>query len=157
MLDSLIWLAFTVPAANADVVDTTYWNCFGGPPTQDVATVSVHWWPISGGASYVIASKDVRGKEGQADSIGVEDRPGHYWSTATDTAGNVSCPSNWVTRLPGDMTAVEESAADPVVKTLFFDVHGRRLRGPPKASGIYFWRKYHKSGAVKQGRTVVLK
>lgn len=164
----LATLLFTVPATNqlrylapdpfnADSL-TLHVECAGGDSTRDLDSVRVYRWSISGGLAVHAASVYVRGLEGRPDSVQVDAGPGaHFFVVAVDTAGNVSCASDVVYIGPVTGVDAQPDAADPVVRIQFFTVTGQLARHGPQASGVYFVKETHRSGAVSRRRVVLLK
>lgn len=153
-------LIYTIPDHNAVVVDTTLFDCAGGPPTRDIDSLFVVGIPSTGGGERRVFAKSVRGREGQSDSCSLTLagwRGGHFFVLVADTARNVSCASNRVWY--GSTTGVGGDPPGLVldhVAEVYFDVQGRRV-DHPKASGIYFRRRYLNGRVLDTRRVVILK
>lgn len=156
-------MLLTLPSQNSTVwVDpegNVGYQCEpSGEPLTDLESLRVYVWPVSGGQARVQRTYYVRGLEGQEFPIDVEPGPGiHVWVTVLDRSHNESCASN-VVYVPGTVTAAEGGATPPrIVKAELFDVHGRRLRGPPKASGVYYERLRYSDGRMVRRKIVLIR
>ena len=81
--------------------------------------------------------------------------PSRFFVSVTNPVGE-SCASN-IVYIQGSVTGIPiGEPPDAVVSRRLFDVRGRLLRGPPRASGIYFERSVWRSGKIKVHRRVIL-
>jgi len=153
-----VTLHFTLPTTNALVIDSTVFDCEGGPPLNDLWTARLYGWPAYGGLVRRLLEHSVAGMEGADDSFTVDASWGwHFYVTTADMGGHESCASNYIFACsPCQITGVDSVATwDPVVRTQLYDVQGRLIHGPPRASGIYYPVDILKSGRRVIGRKVV--
>lgn len=102
-------------------------------PETQLATLRVWWWERWTPSPRILREKDVRGREGQRDSLQLPDWPvASVFVTTLDSAGNESCPSN-MTTVNG--TVAVDPADLPEIR--WYDVQGRRVRCP-STPGVYF-------------------
>jgi hypothetical protein len=120
-------------------------QCIGPVETADIQELRVYR-TVEGGNPRLVLTKDVRGREGQADTVYVDAEPGaSFHATVTDTAGNESCPS---APLAVDRVVLDDSeVVDYVVEIRRFDAHGRRVGATP-ASGVYWEMRRYLSGRI---------
>jgi hypothetical protein len=154
---ALGWLLFTVPSFSAYSDDTTA-TCDAWLPTQDLAQVKLYGYPITGGGYRLVDSVDVRGEEGQTDSIPVP-WEGHFYVIASDTAGNRSCASNEA--YVGPITGVTPGDGWPnpprMLSMRWYDIQGRRFDWPPRTNCIYWQVSDWSDGTRKVRKLVHLK
>lgn len=176
MLDTLfIILLFTVPSYDANTVwippwerdtfeDSVQVTCdISTVTTNDIDSVYVYAIPNIGnwGTFRKVREFDVKGKEGQADSVSMV-FPGwsaaHFYVTFIDTSGNESCASDVVFKSnPMVPTGVEPITVGSVVENSWFDVRGRKLKSKPSASGIYWQVTKINNKIIKVRKVVILK
>jgi len=149
------------PSERATPADSLAPLCAGQQPLgAPLDSVIVYGYPLTGGGFRRIAAKSVQGKEGVLDSI-VLSLPDPVWSqggrfhiTTKTTVSKESCPSNFVTKLPGQVTAVEVSVPSRVIVEEWFDIQGRRLKGP-SGTGIR-WVRWSVGGRFIGSQRVVV-
>jgi len=144
---------WTEPSADGDSVHV---ECDGGPAIHSLQSTELWWYPVTGGGYRKLLTQDARGKEGLADAITFDQGPGgHAYLIEVNNAGR-SCASNEV-YVPGfTTTGIDGTEVEQVVYTRCFDVHGK-LVDKPRASGVYFWKSYWKSGRTTVKREVYIK
>lgn len=151
---AVAWLYFAVPSFSSYSDDSTA-LCDAYQPTQDLATMYLYGYPITGGGYRLVDSLDVRGREGQLDSMPVP-WDGHFYAIASDTAGNRSCASNEA--YIGLTTAVEPGDGWPnpprLLSMRWYDIQGRPTGWPPPSSGVY-WQVFDWSNGIRKVRRLV--
>lgn len=161
---ALATITFTLPSTGQRVwtnpsqgEDSLMVECSGGAAIHELRTVRRYWNPVGGGGWRLAEEKDVRGKEGQTDSLTFDPgQGGHLYLTATNTVGE-SCASSQVYVSGSITTGVPDSGAgDPITSSRHFDVQGRLVLEIEK-SGIYFRRDVRASGLVTTKKVLVLK
>jgi hypothetical protein len=155
---ALGWLYFTVPAMNAYTEGDSVYICTNGDSTRDVSMVYLHGYPITGGGYRIVDSLDVRGHEGEMDSIPYP-WEGHYYLTTSDNTGEATCESNEV--YVGPITGVSEGDGWPGAPRLlsmrYYDISGREIDWPPRTSCIYWQVSDWSDGTRKVRKLVHLK
>lgn len=140
MLALLVTVWFTLPS-NQDIghnctgllITCNEVNCDTVTVAEtDLATVRLYWWDRWASSPYLFREKSVVGMEGQRDSLELPDGIlATVYVTTTDSAGNESCPSNYIT-----ISGVVGVGSHPV-KPRYYDIAGRRVEKPDKP-GIYW-------------------
>jgi hypothetical protein len=178
-------LSVTVPSYQQNVVleedpDTgetvPVWQCYTpGDTLRGTLMGILYGQPVAGGGWRAVDSLNCRGLRGQRVVLWAP-WPGNFYVLWRGDAG-LSCATNQVTVLPGEVTSVAVDAAlDPVEgDVLLFDVAGRRvgaydaafwgeirrrrglIRKARLASGLYFARARTRSGAEVSGRVMVVR
>lgn len=133
-------------------------ECSGGPAIQSLRAAYLWGMPLSGGPWRIVDSLQVSGMEGQADSFPAP-WAGHFYVTTRNGAG-LSCASN-PAYIPDSTvtTGVGEGnggQSDPMVRSRLFDVRGRVVTGNP-AAGVYFEKRWYRSGRTTTRKVAVLK
>ena len=147
---TLVPLILTLPTRNAGMKPL---QCEGSKKTFDLREVRVYR-QIGSGPFVLHATKDVRGKEGEADTVWVDPGDGaSFYATVADTAGNESCPSSTRHIDPG--TRISAGATDPVLEVRYYDVHGRRV-SDRHARGVYWEARHYLSGRLETKKVVLL-
>ena len=107
------------------------------------------------GSPRLIYTDNSPGAPGSFDTLSVDDGF-RYYLLAIRAGGMPSCASE-IVLVPPTQTGVEtEATPDRVMSRRLFDVQGRLVL-KPAASGVYFQRKWWRSGRVETKRIVVLK
>ena len=128
-------------------------ECVGGPALQELRTARLDFQPVTGGG-FSLSQEHVATTPGAVDSF-MAYESGHYYVSVPNPVGE-SCASN-IVYIQGSVTGIPiGDPPDAVVSRRLFDVRGRLLRGPPRASGIYFERSVWRSGKIKVHRRVIL-
>ncbi len=117
-------------------------TCDPGFPLTDLDSIRFYAIPATGGPWRRVYAKGVRGREGQSDSTTLTflGWTGAHFYVVTTRIGSAleSCASQ--TAYKGTVTGVD--LPPPTVPTaavlVWYDVQGRKLRGRPKATGLYF-------------------
>lgn len=138
--------------------DSLVVECSGGPAITTLRAAYLWGQPLTGGGWRIVDSLAVVGMEGQADSFPAP-WAGHFYVTTRNGAG-LSCASN-PAYIPDSTvtTGVGEGNGgpyDPMVRSRLFDVHGRVVTGPLGA-GVYFEKRWHRSGRTTTRKVAVLK
>jgi hypothetical protein len=148
------WLLFTVPSFSAYSDDTTA-TCEAWQPTQDLAWVRLYGYPVTGGGWRLVDSVDVRGMEGQEDSIAAP-WDGHFSVQPVDTAGNAGCWSE--VAYIGPITGVTPGDGWPnpprMLSMRWYDIQGKRIDWPPATSCVY-WQVTNWSDGTRKVRKLV--
>jgi hypothetical protein len=140
-------VSFTLPSTEADTSRSGD-RCHGFEPLRDLDSVFV-WYAPRYQRPRIILRESVRGREGQrmAAPLPAVEHATVYVVTA-DTAGNRSCPSNYLGVNP---PSVGVPHSPPALAEEWYDVAGRKLRERPSGPGVYFVR------AGKARKVVVLR
>ncbi len=132
-------LSFTLPAAQA-----AWASCEPGAvsPEPEIALVSLYGRPDGSPESFrrllLVADPGTPGQPCRLTAALTG-----AWQlcmTATDAAGNESCPGNTLYVAAAGPLAAPSPAAAPARSPPLYDVAGRKLSGEPRRSGVYFRR-----------------
>jgi hypothetical protein len=154
-------MAWVPPDERAMPSDSLSETCLpSASPIFDLDSLLFYASPVTGGGYRRVYGKSVRGREGQLDSTRIV-LPGwtaaHFYATTKRIGiAKQSCASNTTYKALPTVTGVELPAPLRLVREEWFDVHGRRLKGPT-GTGIRFVRWTVKGRFIGQQRVPVVR
>lgn len=126
-------LTWTNPDSGQLIVDSTVFECSGGPPISELRTIQVWLVPI-GGEKRLVAEIPAVGREGLTENWTATEA-GHYYLIAVNPVGP-GCAGNSI--YLGPITGVPLPGPPETGTTIrYYDVFGRRVNRPTR-SGIYW-------------------